>query len=381
MVIGALGASLRRIPQRLWDLFLHHTTCSIIFSDQDVAEQWFKWWFQQQPAAKKIRRTDVYTPWTNHSREAFLIPAPGTHWIWRKHRPFRIVFERAEATKSYEKRKESFSVQTFGRSNRFLQEFLLEVKEAFENQSKAEPQLYVRKQSEWEIVTGYTPRTLDSIVLDPSIKEYLVKDIVKFQQAESWYADKGIPYHRCYLFHGLPGTGKTSIINGLASKLNMNVYILNLQALSDERLLEAISEANQNSMFIMEDIDSISATKNRENKENDSEDKGVLKMELLTMSGVLNALDGIMTPKGAIFVMTTNHIEKLDPALLREGRCDVKLYFGNMDIDRQIEMYNKYFSDGKATEFLTNNEPVTACVLQERLLQEHRKREVTKEEK
>src|SRR6185437_4295103 len=75
----------------------------------------------------------------------------------------------------------------------------------------------------------------------------------------------------------------------------------------------------------------------------------------VTLSGLLNVLDGFAAPTGVLFVMTTNHIEKLDPALLRPGRIDYKLYLGKASDRQKVELYRRFFpesTEAAAREFV-----------------------------
>jgi chaperone BCS1 len=70
----------------------------------------------------------------------------------------------------------------------------------------------------------------------------------------------------------------------------------------------------------------------------------------ITLSGLLNVLDGFHAPSGVLFVMTTNHVEKLDQALLRPGRIDYKLYLGKASDFQKVELYRRFFSDASETD-------------------------------
>jgi chaperone BCS1 len=75
----------------------------------------------------------------------------------------------------------------------------------------------------------------------------------------------------------------------------------------------------------------------------------------VTLSGLLNVLDGFAAPTGVLFVMTTNYVEKLDPALLRPGRIDYKLYLGKASDRQKVELYLRFFpesSEAEAWEFI-----------------------------
>jgi len=117
------------------------------------------------------------------------------------------------------------------------------------------------------------------------------------------------------LLYGPPGTGKTSFTQAIAGAKNLNLCYVNLSKkdLNDESFNRMLQDAPTKSILLLEDIDAL--FEQREGGELYSRD--------LSFSGFLNALDGVRSQEGQILFMTTNHIEKLDPALLRPGRTDV----------------------------------------------------------
>lgn len=159
-------------------------------------------------------------------------------------------------------------------------------------------------------------RSLDTVVLEPHVLNDLKSDLDDFTSAEtrSWYRKHCIPFRRGYLLHGPPGTGKTSTITAVATYLNRRVYRVSLVAprLSDDSLHSAINTVSKNGIIVMEDIDALFDS-HREKTDNFT----------VTFSGLLNAIDGVSdSSKGVIFIFTTNHPERLDPALCRKGRID-----------------------------------------------------------
>jgi chaperone BCS1 len=70
----------------------------------------------------------------------------------------------------------------------------------------------------------------------------------------------------------------------------------------------------------------------------------------VTLSGLLNVLDGFHAPTGVLFVMTTNHVQKLDQALLRPGRIDYKLYMGKATDHQKMELFRRFFPEATELE-------------------------------
>ena len=82
----------------------------------------------------------------------------------------------------------------------------------------------------------------------------------------------------------------------------------------------------------------------------------------VTLSGLLNVLDGFYAPSNVLFVMTTNHIEALDEALLRPGRIDYKLYLGKATRRQKLELYCRFFPEASELEaqiFVETSSPET----------------------
>lgn len=175
----------------------------------------------------------------------------------------------------------------------------------------------------WGLFHSNDIRPLSTIDFDPLQKANLIKDIEKFLDPEKQasYKRRGIPYRRGYLFHSPPGTGKSSLSFAIAGHLGLSVMIctLNEPNMSDSRFATLMQHVPKPSLILLEDIDSTGIK-----REGD-----VYSKDGITLSGILNALDGITALDGCIVIMTTNHPEVLDPALTRPGRIDYKVAFQN----------------------------------------------------
>ncbi len=362
MVVGGLGVYMRAIPQRVWEWFVGQTTLMITVKDDDAAFMWVKEWFLEQKFLTRIRRVDVDT--TLRREQLALIPAQGDHWFWYSGRPFRVEFYRSQEPTGWpSKRSELLTFRTIGRRQSFLKKFVAEVVVCHQRTVASASSLYVRDKY-WERVQAYTPRLLESVILRPGEKEDLVQDIEKFKAAKDRYYQLGVPYHRGYLFYGPPGTGKTSLVSALAANFGMSIYAISLTDFNDKTLMKAIHDVPPNSVILFEDIDCMKTgtaridpdewarkqmSEGRNEKEDPSDRLGV------TLSGLLNVLDGFHAPENVLFVMTTNKIETLDQALLRPGRIDYRLFLGKAAEEQKIELYRRFFpraSTSEAREFV-----------------------------
>lgn len=194
----------------------------------------------------------------------------------------------------------------------------------------------------WESVPFKHPSTFDTLAMDPLKKSEIMADLLDFANGESFYQKTGRAWKRGYLLYGPPGTGKSSMIAAMANYLGYDIYDLELTEVNtNSELRKLLMKTSSKSIIVIEDIDcSINLTNRNKSAAaaarknaydvasppgtNGGEDGG----NTITLSGLLNFTDGLWSCCGSerIFVFTTNHIEKLDPALLRSGRMDMHIH-------------------------------------------------------
>ncbi|WCJ20848.1 P-loop containing nucleoside triphosphate hydrolases superfamily protein [Euphorbia peplus] len=197
------------------------------------------------------------------------------------------------------------------------------------------------KPSNWIHVVFEHPASFDTLALPFQLKKEIKDDLIKFRKGKDYYAKIGKAWKRGYLLHGPPGTGKSTMIAAMANFLNYDVYDLELTAVKDNsELRKLLIETSGKSIIVIEDIDcSLDLTGQRQaKKEEDSVDDPIAKIKKekeeaekgskVTLSGLLNFIDGIWSASGGerLIVFTTNHVEKLDPALIRRGRMDKHIH-------------------------------------------------------
>ncbi|CEP19579.1 hypothetical protein [Parasitella parasitica] len=191
---------------------------------------------------------------------------------------------------------------------------------------------------EWRTVGSKELRSFESVILKEGQKEHILKDIQTFRRREHWYSIRGIPYRRGYLLYGPPGTGKTSLVQSVASKVNMNVAIISLSGnMDDENFNVLLQEVPRNSILVMEDIDH--CVIKDPNSDNDTSNAKI------SMSGLLNALDGVVAQEGSMVFMTCNDVNRLQPALLRPGRIDMKMELGYADKTQINKMFWRFMGE------------------------------------
>lgn len=159
-------------------------------------------------------------------------------------------------------------------------------------------------------------------------------DIAHFIRPETrlWYKERELAYRRGYLLRGVPGSGKTSLAFAIACHFKLRLHNLQLSGadIDDKILMSLFQHVSKPSFVLIEDIDCAGITR--------SGSKSV------TLAGLLNAIDGAMSPDGIILLMTTNKIGEIDEAILRPGRVDLKLKFGNASTGQIKDLFTKFYS-------------------------------------
>ncbi|KAK4366305.1 hypothetical protein RND71_014185 [Anisodus tanguticus] len=183
----------------------------------------------------------------------------------------------------------------------------------------------------WKPVNLDHPATFETIAMESNQKDMILKDLERFVKRKEYYRKVGKAWKRGYLLFGPPGTGKSSLIAAMANYLNFDIYDLELTALRRNLELRKLLVATANkSILVVEDIDcTIDLQDNLANRAVVVRSNGFHQPESkVTLSGLLNFIDGLWSSCGdeRIIIFTTNHIEKLDPALLRPGRMDVHIH-------------------------------------------------------
>lgn len=349
-ILGWLGVVLRNVPSHLWVWVKRRFITTIDISDHDPAFYWIQSWLGKHEYTSRARLLTLTTrnrPRTQHDysspeksdnhrsrvlTEIIYSPAPGRHVIRYNGHILLLQRERKEAEgNDYVPYHETFVFQTL--SKNVVQDLVYEAREAAFPPEDNRVGIYKAGWSSWRLAQLRPPRPSSSVVLQEGVFEEIEEDVVKFLNSKEWYGQHGIPYQRGYLFDGEPGNGKTSVVTALASKLGRDIYILNVAGLSDERVSELLPSLPENSFLLLEDIDRAFAGRERTS---DSSEK-------LTFSGLINAIDGVAAPSGRILIMTTNHPENLDPALMRPGRVDKRVTFCNATADMARRLFLQFF--------------------------------------
>ncbi|KAL1645766.1 hypothetical protein SLS58_003650 [Diplodia intermedia] len=231
----------------------------------------------------------------------------------------------------------------------------------------------------WDRLRAKPSRPMDTVALDPAQKEKIIADINEYLHPSSprWYATRGIPYRRGYLFHGPPGVGKTSLAYALAGIFGLDIYNISLlePTLTESDLNRLFNNLPQRCIVLLEDIDSAGLLRDEKSDQAETADPNKKKEEFsaetlakalttanrkqkqaddnkqgISLSGLLNAIDGVATHEGRVLVMTTNHPEKLDDALIRPGRVDMQVEFSLATHEQMRDIFIRMYSPDEESQ-------------------------------
>ncbi|CAE6432338.1 unnamed protein product [Rhizoctonia solani] len=312
-----------------------------------------------------LEQEDDDAPGKQKMRVVFMPTLDTTHTIYYRGHWLRVCRSRQSNGD------ELLSISVVARSNNILKQLVLEAKKEYERDAEHRVQIFFAdSHGSWRWTDSRQKRPMSSIVLAPGVKEMLLSDTRDFLKSEKWYADRGIPFRRGYLLHGVPGSGKSSLIHAIAGELALDIYVVSLSSswINDATLTALMGRVPARCIVLLEDLDaaftrstsrdnqSTGAPTNDKKEEgkdnNDSNNKDAEKKQedinTLSLSGLLNALDGVAASEGRILFATTNHLERLDPALSRPGRMDVWIEFKNATKWQCEQLFNNFFPAASA---------------------------------
>jgi chaperone BCS1 len=350
MVVGAILALLRKVPRKAGDWLARRIFIEVEIQMRDPAFWWFDEWLSRHPygagrarslSARTIRRGKK----EDEPPTIILSPAPGVHvLVWRRH---LLIVNRERLDKAPvldlssggEPQRETFRVRVLTQDRSTILRLLEEARDVV--LPKSDPHICIYSIVPWEVRwmphAKCRPRPMESVVLRRNLMETMLSRVRAFQAGESYYVERGIPWRYRCLFHGPPGTGKTSAVVALASRLKLDLAVLNLAdpSLTDGNLCRLMATVPTDCILLIEDVDR--AFTGRDATDDKTHNNKV------TFSGLLNAIDGVASGDGGILFMTSNHPDLLDPALVRPGRCDDQVLIDHADADQAERMFLRFF--------------------------------------
>ncbi|KAF2754659.1 P-loop containing nucleoside triphosphate hydrolase protein [Pseudovirgaria hyperparasitica] len=399
------------IWQRVYSWFRQYLMSNIYIDDGDDLFDSILSWIGEQQMAKKSRSIKAVTRYSQISNEdeadenaaldehgifhygKYAARQPpryepyfGVHRFW--HKGSLYIFDRSRRevqSNPWTGRgsdEELIKLSCIGRSTNPLRLLLSDIKarslqkqESLTNIRRPAPKDMSRRSGAWDRVSSRPSRPMETVSLDKEQKARIVADINEYLHPASprWYASRGIPWRRGYLFHGPPGTGKSSLSFALAGLFGLDIYVISLlePTLTEGDLNRLFSNLPRRCIVLLEDIDTAGLLRDeKSDKDEDtsrtaSDDDAQLTAKDLakalktasrkggktddakqgiSLSGLLNAIDGVASHEGRVLVMTTNHPEKLDEALIRPGRVDLQVQFSLATHEQMRDIFVRMYS-------------------------------------
>ncbi len=335
-VIGTVAYHARAALALSWRCLVRRFTCEMTIHSGDSTFLYVNEWLARRSETACIRRTHL-----SESHE-------GDHWafsvgtgchVFMRSRPFMLVTREIQDGSNTIFTRQKLTIRTFGGGQRALRMIVDEAMQINKGDGRTQVFVWCDKGRYWQRASKERSRKFSSIVLRGDQAERILGDARHFFLAEEWYAEHGVPWRRGFLFHGPPGTGKSSTVHALAGELGKNIYVMSLNSMeNDSSLMNCIACVPEDVILLIEDIDAALTSKRRSTSDEEEEIYSGI-----SLAGLLNALDGVASGSGRLLVMTSNHPERLDRALTRPGRVDVREHFGLFgrdEVDRMVDRFH-----------------------------------------
>ncbi|RYP71222.1 hypothetical protein DL771_004914 [Monosporascus sp. 5C6A] len=357
--LGAVLAFARRGAIATAGVIRRRMLVNVEISRQDPAYPWILAWLSELPpqtsfVAKRLTRVNKLAVTTATSASSpnnpngptrasfFLQHGFGRHIVKYKHAYIAVTREKHSTAKTTTgEPHETMELTTLYAHRHIFEDVFTEARAIAMQANEGKTIVYTVRNFDWvPLGEPRRKRPLGSVILDEGVKESIVNDVKDFLQRRQWYVDRGIPYRRGYLLFGPPGSGKSSFIQALAGELDYGVAMVNLSEIgvTDDKLAFLLTKLPERTIVLLEDVDS--AFLNRRKREADGYGGPTV-----TFSGLLNALDGLTAGEERIAFLTTNHIELLDPALIRPGRVDMMVRIGEATRYQAAQMWDRFYGD------------------------------------
>ncbi|KAG8864032.1 hypothetical protein FRB96_006905 [Tulasnella sp. 330] len=369
LFLGTILETGRRLWQWIMDRFTGGFVLTAIFDSCDPAYEWFfaylndeKIWSTTREfhvSAKTNSRTWGVKSGDEDDKCAQYLPTYDKPQLFRfKQTWCQVSRQKSGTTHNYEHEEGGQLILTlYTRKRAVLDDLIQTARERFMANAK-KARLVVHGScscGSFCQTTTKARRALDSLILPTGVKETLVNDARDFLRSEAWYAEAGIQHKRGYLLYGPPGTGKSSTVHALAGELDLEIFSLSLatNGLDDAGLSRLVSSTPAHSIILIEDIDCAFPSREEKERKKEAAEKGIIIAETrstITLSGLLNVIDGCSSEEGRLLFATTNYVNRLDPALLRAGRMDVKIHYKMSTRDQILALFKRFYPASPISE-------------------------------
>lgn len=367
VAFGSLMYAVKSVPQWLYSTLRRLLTIEITITSEGTL-------YHELLRVLSARRVGALARLYTTDRQRKLVSGFGTSFaLWGR---VPVLFEREILERNFQLY-EKLTITLFTRSLKVMEEIIAA--------AEAPPMdntipVFIARGGFYDSGNRKRKRSLDTVFVRGTIIPDMVKRIEWFFANEAWYNQRGIPYKLTFLLHGPPGTGKSSLVFAIACHFNKELGVLadTLSSSLDRTLVPATGR--DNTFMLIEDIDMLTVARPSDGApavaaegtpppvkaKKDEDDKA---QQLSALHTLINALDGVGTPNGLVMFITTNHKDRLDPALVRSGRIDCDIEVGRLDLAAQRGMFTAFYGAEHAAK-LTHAHyfPRTGAELQQILM-------------
>lgn len=383
--LALVTMAFRSVPMRIFNFLRRQFTTTLMFNNSTIGTSadsfnGFLRWFENSRWSKWSRSLSLngsYTERCEGKEHGTVVGiGDGSHFFFYRGRPVWMYRRRLEQTGNSYQVNYEISLTMLGRRRDLI---LAMIDEFRYRPDPSDISIYTYGTDGWVRMGNVSRRRIETVITGNGVKEELVQAIDRFRTNREWYFERGVAYKLTIMLTGVPGTGKTSLIKALASHYNMNIAILNLSEMDDNSLKKALANAPENTIIAMEDFDSCEAVwarshvmtmpslipKPSETTGDAPEKSGATALfKQLTLSGVLQALDGLVPLDNRLLFLTTNNPGILDPAVTRRGRVN-RIFEVTPLADADVRAYSKLkFPEYEIAQAPVPFAPIAGCDLE-----------------
>jgi chaperone BCS1 len=385
--VAALSYTLRSLPKSFFKFIRRTISMDIQFNSDLPDYNFIQELVSKEIVNDRLSRRFLYSceedyDWetdTETKTHIGLTAGYGTHWGFFKnaHSLFGRTFVWIERSltenggSQTEKFKETINLTFMTRRRKVIEAFTKMVEEkAGKLHDIPTVQLHINNGNWWRKGGKLPIRPVDTVFTKDNQGQMIVKSIKEFEGRREWCLSRGLPHRLGILLDGPAGTGKSSLLHAIASETGRSLYYLNLGSVDDDKELTGLVSSGRNwkkTLLVIEDFDATGVKVAR--KEADTEGKPATEKQGVSLSALLNVLDGLIAPDGLVVIATTNHPERLDPALVRDGRFDIRCHLGPLGYEQFDGMARLFGHNPDSRPAIQKSyEPTTGSTLRALLL-------------
>ncbi len=331
-IFGAVMAIFKDVPKTIYHAIKRRVVYSVTLDESNSAFDWFEVWLTKHHGNQYNNVQGQ--AWNQDLRykqleDRFVISYDGSL--------IQVIKNRTKlenASNIFNAFYSNFVVRGFF-AKRKITKLMEEASQFYHTDKQNDVSLHYYASGRFMYISSIICKDFKDVVLKD--KQLLIDDIEHWTKSKEWYLRRVIPYKRGYLFYGKPGNGKTSTALTISKTFNKNLYIINLNNLSDDELKNAFMLLPLGSVLLIEDIDCAFTDRESDNSKQ------------FSFSTLLNCLDGVFSTSDIITIFTTNHKERLDPALIRAGRIDFQFEISTPE-PMYVKEYLEIFYNNPCTE-------------------------------